>query len=357
MYSRPTLADLISRTLADVTSRLSTNLLRRSNATVYARAIAGVAQGLYGYINWLSNQLIYDTAESDYLTRWASIWGLTRLAATSATGTATFTGNNGAPIPVGTVLGAPDGSLWQTTVAGTIVGGTATVAVQASVPAEAGNRPSGQLFTAQSPINGVSASATASAMIGGTDLETDVSLRSRLIYRISNPPQGGSWFDYIEWALACPGVTRAWCYPLELGPGTVTVRFMMDATYSNGIPQSADVTNVQAYINNLSPCTAVVTVAAPVANPLNVSVHGLTPNNSLTQAAVIAELSSLIAREGTPGGVIAGQTTAGGIILLSHIDDAIGISAGVTDWSLTAPTANVTNSTGTITTLGTVTFI
>ena len=77
----------------------------------------------------------------------------------------------------------------------------------------------------------------------------------------------------------------------------------------------------------------------------------------LTQAAVIAELSSLIAREGTPGGVIAGQTTAGGIILLSHIDDAIGISAGVTDWSLTAPTANVTNSTGTITTLGTVTFI
>ena len=86
MYSRPALSDLINRTLADITSRLpDPNTLRRSDAAVYARALAGVVQGLYGYIDWLSRQLIYDTADSDILERWASIWGITRNAAQAAT--------------------------------------------------------------------------------------------------------------------------------------------------------------------------------------------------------------------------------------------------------------------------------
>ena len=356
MYSRPALLDLISRTLNDVTSRLSNLVLRRSNAVVYARALAGLANGLYGYIDWLSQQLIYDTATGYFLERWASIWGLSRLLPQSAIGMLTFSGSDGAPIPVGTTLSGYDGTLWNTTAAGAIAAGVATVPVIAVEPGAAGNRAGGQTFTIQAPLSGVNAAAISSAMRGGTDLEADDNLRSRLLYRIQNPPQGGAWFDYVEWATDYPGVTRAWCFPLELGAGTVVVRFMMDGTYSDGIPLSADVTALQTYIANLAPITATVTVLAPVANPLNVKVTGLNPNSAATQAAVIAELSTLIAREATPGGNIAGQVNAGGVMLWSHIDEAIGLAAGVNDFALTLPTGNVTNVTGAITTLGTVTW-
>ena len=67
-FSRPILQDLINRTRDDIVSRLpSPDILRRSDGEVYARALSGASHGLYGYIDWLSRQLIYDTAETDIL--------------------------------------------------------------------------------------------------------------------------------------------------------------------------------------------------------------------------------------------------------------------------------------------------
>ena len=88
-------------------------------------------------------------------------------------------------------------------------------------------------LTLDSPIVGVNASAnvTAGALTGGADAEDDDSLRARLLARIKEPPQGGSKADYVTWALEVPGVTRAWCYPEEMGDGTVTLRCAgVDAT-------------------------------------------------------------------------------------------------------------------------------
>ena len=62
---------------------------------------------------------------------------------------------------------------------------------------------------------------------GGTDAETDDQLRARILHRIQNPPMGGAQADYVTWALAVPGVTRAWAAS-EQGIGTMTVRFLMD---------------------------------------------------------------------------------------------------------------------------------
>lgn len=75
-WFRPTLSSLISRNQADMDAKLvdSSPLLRRSNLNVIARIIAGMAHGLYGAIAYLAKQVIYDTAEGDFLKRWASIW-------------------------------------------------------------------------------------------------------------------------------------------------------------------------------------------------------------------------------------------------------------------------------------------
>ncbi len=77
MFNRPSLSDLINRVSNDVFQRLQMDtVLRRMDAQVYARVLAGVAHGLYGFIEWVSQQIIIDTAESEFLERWASIWGM-----------------------------------------------------------------------------------------------------------------------------------------------------------------------------------------------------------------------------------------------------------------------------------------
>ena len=350
MYSRPALADLVERVRTDVLSRLTTDdLLRRADAEVYARVLGGVAHGLYGFIDWLSNQLIYDTAEVDYLERWCSIWGITRKAATAATGNVTFTGQSGAFIPSGTLLQALDGTQYQTSADATLASGTATAAVTAVVAAAAGNKAAGQSLSLVSPIVGVQSTATAALLSGGADVETDDSLRTRLLARIQNPPQGGAAADYVTWALQVSGVTRAWASPQELGAGTLTLRFVRDndGTGAAIIPDAGEVATVQSYIDARRPVTAQVTVVAPTANPLNFTISGLSPNTASVQAAIQTELQDLLLREATPGGTI----------LLSHIRAAISAASGENDYTLVSPNANVINTTGQISTMGTITWV
>ena len=65
------------------------------------------------------------------------------------------------------------------------------------------------------------------------------------------------------------------------------------------------------------------------------------------KAAVQAELSDLIARESKPGGTI----------YLSHIRAAISAAVGEDNYTMSAPSADVTNTAGNMTTLGTITWL
>ena len=70
-FNRPLLTDLINRVRNDVVSRLTNpDLLRRTNAEAYTKALSGAVHGLYGNLDWLANQLIYDTAETTLLDTW-----------------------------------------------------------------------------------------------------------------------------------------------------------------------------------------------------------------------------------------------------------------------------------------------
>lgn len=347
MFSRPSLSEITQRLRNDVLSRLAADdVLRRADAEVYARVLSGAAHGLYGYIEWLSQQLIYDTAEVEYLERWCSIWGVSRKPAAVATGSVSFAVQAGAVIPAGTLLQALDGVQYETTADATVSAPTATAPVAAVVPAAAGNRTTGQALSLVSPVLGVQPTATAGALTGGADIEADADLRARLLSRIRQPPHGGAAYDYPAWALEVPGVTRAWVYAQELGLGTVTVRFVRDNDASL-IPDAAEVLAVQEYIDARRPVTAQVTVVAPVAVPLAFQISGLVPTTAAVRAAVEAELADLLLRESVPGGTI----------LLSHIRAAISAAAGEDDYVLVSPVANVTNTTGNMSTMGTVTWL
>jgi len=347
-FSRPTLSDLISRILAAIRSRLSSEQLRRSDAEVYGKVLAGASHELHGHLQYIAQQVIYDTAEADYLDRWAGIWLTTRrIAAAAATGQVGFTGTNGTVIPAGTVLVRSDGIEYETDAEATIASGTATAAVTCLTAGATGNEDAGGVLSLSNPITGLNSDATVGVdgLSGGADQEDDASLRARLIARIQQPPHGGASFDYETWALEVAGVTRAWVYPNELGLGTVTVRFVRDDDASI-IPDAGEVATVQAYIDERRPVTADVTVVAPTAVPLDFTI-AVTPNTSEVKAAVQAELVDLLKREAEPGGTI----------LLSHIREAISIAAGEENYTMSSPAADVTHGTGEIATMGTITWV
>lgn len=348
-FERPTLPALIDRAIADIESALpgADARLRRSNLNVLARMHAGASHGLYGYLAWLARQVLPDTAEAEYLERHASIWGVQRQTPAAATGTATATGASGVVIPAGTRYKRADDAEFVTTAEATIAGGAATLSLAASLAGQDGNTAAGSTLNIESPIAGLNAAATVDAdgLSGGADSETDAALRARLLARIRKPPQGGAQSDYVAWALEVPGVTRAWCYPGELGAGTVTVRFVRDDDVSL-IPDAGEVTAVQDHIDALRPVTAAVTVVAPVAVPLDYQIE-LTPDTAAVRAAVEAELRDLLRREAEPGAAI----------LLSHIREAISIAAGETDHNLVAPAADVAHATGQMATFGAITWL
>jgi uncharacterized phage protein gp47/JayE len=347
-FTAPTLDELIARISSDLVTRLGLSgaVLRRSVVGVIARVLAGAAYLLHAHLEYLGRQLFPDTSELAFLERQASLYGLTRIPAAFADGTLTATGIDGTIVPSDTRWRRADGAEYATTGSATIASGTATLTVVAVLAGEAGNADIGVSLTAVSPIAGLTATAVvATALGGGADAESDAALRDRLMARMRQPPQGGAAADYIAWALEVAGVTRAWVYPLELGAGTVTVRFVRDGDGSL-IPDSGEVADVQAHIDVVRPVTAAVTVVAPTAVSLDFTIE-ITPDTADTRAAVEAELANLILRVGAPGAPL----------LRSQMLVAIGTAAGITDFTLTTPAADVTHTAGQLPTLGTITWV
>lgn len=346
MFERPTIATLIDRTRADVLTRLATDdVLRHSDAEVLARALAGAAHGLYGYLDWLALQLLPDTA-TDYLERHGSLLGITRKPAAKATGAVTLTTQVGSVIPAGTQLRRADQTLYESVAEQTAAGTSLALDVRAVTAGEQGNAVATTPLALVSPIAGVQTAAVAGTLSGGADTESDEAYRERILTRWRKTPQGGAAQDYVAWALEVEGVTRAWCYPEELGAGTVTVRFARDDDASP-IPDAGEVATVAAHIAALRPVTAQVTVVAPVAVTLNFSIQATSPNTAAVRAAIEASLRALLRREAEPG------TT----LLISHLREAISTATDEYDHVLVAPAANVVYATGQMAVFGAITWL
>jgi uncharacterized phage protein gp47/JayE len=180
----------------------------------------------------------------------------------------------------------------------------------------------------------------------GTDEETTEDFRARVLLRLQEPPQGGADQDYEAWALAVAGVTRVWVYEHEDGLGTVTVRFVRD-NEDPIIPSAGEVTTVQDALDDERPVTHDVTAAAPTADPIDFTFTALDPDTTAIRDAIEAELVDLFAREAEPG-----DGAGRGEILLSWIRTAIGVAVGDGDYTLSAPSADITPATGELPTVG-----
>lgn len=323
-FTRPDLTSISSRIETDITSRLTSGaaLLRVMFLKVLARALAGAAHTLHGHADFLSKMLFVVSAEAEFLEKKATERGLTRTAAVKATGSIQFTGTNGTSITSGTRVQDANGVEYITDSTHVISSGVANINATCSLAGAVGNIPVSSAMSLLSPIAGISASATSyTAFTGGSDVETDTALRSRILFNIQNPGNGGNIADYENWSREVAGVERAWVFPNNLGPGTVGV--VITALGSDPLPSGGLVDSVQANIDTKKPVTAEVTVSPIVKVNFRLTV-AITPYNTTTIAALKASLATLLEAESAPGGTI----------LLSHIRDAI-MNAGLSNYSLT----------------------
>lgn len=351
-FARPSLAELIARVRGDLRGRLEIDgpLLRRAMVDVLGAVWAGAVHTLYGYTDWLAKQLFGDTAEREQLLRQARLYGITPVPATFASGDVVATGSDGNTIPTDTILRLDEETSYRVTTGQTIASGTATLPVVAVTAGDEANIPEGTELTFESPIVGVNSIATVGVdgIAGGNDEEGTEELRDRYLLRLREPPEGGADQDYEAWAIAVPGVTRAWVYEHELGLGTVVVRFVRDL--DDVFPSGGEVAAVQAALDEQRPITAEVTAAAPTELSVDFTIH-VVPDNVDTRAAVEAELADLLTRVAEPG-----DGEGRGTILLSQIRTAIGTADGVTDYTLAVPSADVVPAIGELATVGDITW-
>jgi uncharacterized phage protein gp47/JayE len=158
------------------------------------------------------------------------------------------------------------------------------------------------------PVN-VDDSAVVITMTGGADEESDDQLRFRVLQRIREPPVGGAQHDYVNWVLRVPGVTRAWASPLEMGMGTVTVRFLMDDLRASnsppGWPLPEDIAAVRNYLNTVRPVAVKdFFVEAPIPQPIDVHINRLVSDDAATRAAIEASLKEMLFAKAEPGQTI-----------------------------------------------------
>ena len=168
--------------------------------------LRAVVEANAAVVIWLQSQILQvlaitraSTSSGEDLDSWVADFGVTRLAATYATGQVTFsrfTSTQQAVVPVASTVQTGDGSqqysvvadttnpAYNATLAGYVLAvgvGSVTVPVVAVVAGAAGNAISGAVTTIAGAISGVDTVTNAAGFTNGADAESDAALRTRFI--------------------------------------------------------------------------------------------------------------------------------------------------------------------------------
>lgn len=322
-------ADVQAAQLPQVTGQLLPKAVLRTLAT----CVAGLAYLHYSMLDWVSLQSVPVTATGEYLESWAGLKGILRQPATVAIGPVTLTGTDGSVIPGGTLLRRADGVLYALTDDVTMGSSSNPGTVRSQTEGANCNCAAGTKLSLTTTIPGVNGDGISGAILGGADVETDDSLRTRMLFAFSNPPQGGAASDYVQWTLQVPGVSRAWATGSQTTiDGIVTIYHMRDVVNAtnSGFPigtdggsqyearypaASGDQLECADWVYPLRPVTALVISAAPVAFPIDITIKDLTPNSAAIRDQVSAAITAKFVEIGSPLGMTLHQSDISSAIL------------------------------------------
>lgn len=366
-FALPTLRDLFVRARTSFRANLkgSDAWVWPNNVYASAKVIGGEMFELFGFMSYVEKQKFAHTApDLDSLILHGNEFGIARKSAAPAVGSVAVTSSASIEIDAGAIFRRIDDVEFVATSGGKLLtAGVLTIPVQAVADGKASNTEMGTgLVLASGFVTTGLVTAEASTDIRfGVDAEDIESYRARILFRKRNPPHGGSAADYVIWASEVSGVTRVFVERLWNGRGTVRVFVLMDELYPDGIPDSSDVIRVRQYVTGLMPAGVELTVAAPIARPIDVTISGLTPATTQVQDAVKAELVEMFRRRSRVAG---NDTEHSGMPFLatptefsrSWVTQAIANATGEDRHVLVTPAGNVTLLRTEIATLGNVSF-
>ena len=307
----------------------------------FAKAQAAISYEQYQYLAWAVRQALVVSADDEaILVRTAAFFGVDRKPASRAIGGLDMQGTGGTIVPDKFRWFRADGKLYEAVGEQTLLLGD-EFTVRAVEGGADSNCDAGVELYSVEPLTGLHSPlpVTATKIAGGRDQETIEELRSRLLFRMRNPPGGGKASDYKRWALEVPGVTRAWALDLYPKIGYVTVLFVRDGDGPNNLifPSAAHIAEVQAYLSAKKPGGIAGVVAdAPADVPLIVEVT-LTPNTAAAQAAVKQSIRDMLYLRSEP-------KADAWELPKSWVAEAISNAPGEEDNVMTQPALNVSLS-------------
>ena len=345
----PTLSETRGFSRDDVVEALRVDALPgNAPAAILADANAGLGFLALQYLQRTGVEFLPDLAGVQMLQRWSDIklpGG--RKAATYSVLAATLSGPSGTVVPQATQFSA-GGILFQS-LADVTLGGTGVatpIAVRALTAGAIGNLAVGAVVSLVAAIPVAGGSVTSSATVTGittpgVDVESVTAWRNRVLFELKRPPMGGDADDYERWTLQVPGVTRVWVSPNAMGPGSVTLRFMMDdlrGGIGQGLPTDEDIARVKSYLDSVRPVTVRdLFVFAPTLYPLTVQISNLSRNNASTQAAIIASIQAMLMQRAAPSRAVNGSRVPAQTIYAAWMYEAISAAEGVDYFDLDFP--------------------
>lgn len=232
---------------------------------------AYVAQALFMNLDQIQQQAAVQTAVGQWLDLLAPLGGISRDQASAAVVLGVFN----MAVPLGSRFSTINGSdSIDLTVTSAV--GSNQFQLTADTPGSIGNEYTGPILPITA-IPGLTSAQITQILVPGEDVETDDSLRARLLTALNDRPFGGNIASYRENILPIEGVGAVQIYPTWNGGGTVKCS-ILGADYTPASPTLVE--NVQNAIDpppnqglglGLAPIGAQVTITAPEAVEVNVS--------------------------------------------------------------------------------------
>ncbi|HAX5206071.1 TPA: baseplate J/gp47 family protein [Escherichia coli] len=358
-YQPVPLAQLITQTQQDISQHLPGSQSGQENSVLNALAYAqaGLSAQEHEHLAWISRQIIPSESDEDELLKHCSFWGVVRKPASAAEGRVQLTLTTEASVISGVQLQRSDGVVYRVTASQTAQAGTLDVTVEATEAGIDGNAPAGTQLSFITPQAGIQQTAvvTENGLTGGADVESVQELLSRLIFRVQNPPSGGTKYDFERWAREVSGVTRAWCKPEWPQAGSVGLTFVMDNN-PDIFPGEGDIARMTEYISSHDdpatgqpvgqPLGPTVTVFKLTDHPVDFQIR-ISPKTPENQTLVREALTDLFYNEASPGSMI----------LVSAFWRAVAGVQALDDFELRSPLTSVMAEDTELLTVGEITWL
>ncbi len=305
-YSRPSYLEVRTRIETDLAGVPA--VLREPLASAWART----DHSQHGFLEWIDAQCSPLTCELERLYDWAALYGVDRLLATAAIGSAMATGTVGTPLLAGTLLRGPNGLDYVVLLAVELGPGPTPVSVRCTAVGSGGNLIVGQVLTLIDPVLGCTGTLTigAAGITGGAEDEVVDAWRVRVADEwrtvTTRGARSGKPDDYRWWSKgAHPSIGGALVQMHVLGMGTVIVRPICN-TLSDRLPTPVVLDAVAAYLLDIAPATADWRVVAPIVRPVTISIHLLPGFDTLAnRTAIDAALNAVVLAESSEAAVLA----------------------------------------------------